>query len=439
MYTAAARLCGSPNNENSFESAMDLDLFYLIVGLAAGWLSLTLGFLIYRPLIRRWRSGRYGNQIDYSALLTEFSRKLSAVQELADLQQLLVEEIPPRLQVRKAALLVADRGHPASFVGSELSLPINHSAVRWVAAAGEAQRADRGRLSELIDQSRIDLSWSRIWVPLMRGTSVQGIWLLGNREDKLRFANEDLRWLTAIAREAAAVIEAIHVAEQERAAAAEMRSMYREMVRTREMERGRVSRELHDGVLQDFCAIRRDLQAIETQENLDKGALIQLVDRSGETVKSLRAICNGLRPPLLHQDLNAALKALARDMDAQSSTPVTIDISPDLNETSLADEVALAIFRIVQEALNNAINHADASEISVRLTSYPDRLRLMIADDGRGIRGGSVDPERFVAEGHFGLAGMRERAAMIGGRLEIQTAIDYGTVVVVEIPAEQFQ
>ena len=60
-------------------------------------------------------------------------------------------------------------------------------------------------------------------------------------------------------------------------------------------------------------------------------------------------------------------------------------------------------------------------------------MRLTVTDDGRGIPGG-VEPARFVAQGHFGLAGMRERAAMIGGKLDVQTAVDYGTVVILELP-----
>ena len=69
----------------------------------------------------------------------------------------------------------------------------------------------------------------------------------------------------------------------------------------------------------------------------------------------------------------------------------------------------------------------------MRITRYPDRLRMTVTDDGRGIPN-SADLGRFVAQGHFGLAGMRERAAMIGGTLEIQSAVDYGTAVILEIP-----
>jgi len=99
----------------------------------------------------------------------------------------------------------------------------------------------------------------------------------------------------------------------------------------------------------------------------------------------------------------------------------------------VSEETALAIYRIAQESLHNAIQHADASEIAVRLTQYPDRLRMTITDDGQGIPDSS-DLGRFVAQGHFGLAGMRERASMIGGCLDIQSAPDYGTAVIMEVP-----
>jgi signal transduction histidine kinase len=227
------------------------------------------------------------------------------------------------------------------------------------------------------------------------------------------------------------VLDAIHYAEQERRAASEIRALYQQVVETREVERGRLSRELHDGVLQDLCAVTRDLKALEAQQGESGTPFEDLVTRSGEAVSALRAICHDLRPPLLQHDLASALRALVEELDARSSAPVYIEVSAE--SLQLPDDVALAVFRITQEALNNAIRHADASEIAVRLTQYPDRLRLAVSDDGRGI-GGGVEPARFVAQGHYGLAGMRERAAMIGGKLDVQTAVDYGSVVILELP-----
>jgi signal transduction histidine kinase len=412
---------------------MDTETSYLIGGLLLGWSTLVVGFFLFRIAYRWWRKGRYGELIQHGDLLTQYCRKLTGVEDREALDQLITEEFVGPLRVKQSLLLVPEAYQLTTLHKDDLHLSVSHAAVRWVASSGEAQRADRGRLRELIQQSRLDLTWTRVWVPLMRGSSLRGLWLLGQREDDILYAPEDLRWLTSIAREAAAVLEAIHFAEQERLAASEMRTLYRQMVKTREMERGRLSRELHDGVLQDLCAVTRDLKAFEVMDGVEGSSFSDLVNLSGDTVHALRAICNDLRPPLLQQDLASALKAMVMELDRRSQAPIHIELSIQMEDLNLPDETALAIFRIVQEAVNNAIQHADASEIAVRLTAYPDRLRLTVTDDGKGIPG-SVEPARFVAEGHYGLAGMRERAAMVGGKLEVQTAVDYGTVVIFELP-----
>ena len=409
------------------------DISYLIVGLVAGWLSLCLGFWLFRQGRNWWNKQHHGLPIDHGVLLVEFGSKLASAHDEETISKVLIEELPSRLLVERSEFLLADSNRLASKDSNGLSLPVSHAAVRKVASSGEAQRSDRGQLQVLIQQGKTDLDWTEVWVPMMRGSKLHGMWLLGRRKDGVNFAPEDLHWLTSIAREAAVVLEVIRFAKQERLAASEMRELYRQMVKTRELERGRISRELHDGVLQDLSAVTRDLRALGANGDVDGDSFSGLAELSGETVRVLRAICNDLRPPLLRQDLGSALKALIMEMDGRSSVPIHIELSVQMEDLKLFDETALAIFRIVQEAVNNAIQHADASEIAVRLTAYPDRLRLTVTDDGKGIPG-SVESARFVAEGHYGLAGMRERAAMVGGKLEVQTAVDYGTVVIFELP-----
>ncbi len=402
-------------------------------GFLWGWLTLIAAYLIYRGAQGWLRQKRYGQAIDHSVVLVKYGQRLTKVQNSQELHHLLVDEISKDLKVGQAALLLLEAHKLVPVGGGEISLAVSHTAVRAVAATGEAQRATEGRLRELLAQMRIDLEWACVWVPLMRGTKLRGLWLLGARENGRQYAPEDLHWLTAVAREAAAVLETLHYTEQERLTASEMRTLYREMVKTREMERSRLSRELHDGVLQDLCAVSRDLKALDTQIEEDQTPFESLTMQTSNTVNALRAICSDLRPPLLQHALPAALQALVETLDKRSPAPVHIEMEPGEEDFQLPDEVALAIFRITQEALHNALQHADASEIAVRLTRYPDHLRLTVTDDGRGIAGG-VEPARFVAQGHFGLAGMRERAAMIGAKLEVQSAVDYGTVVILELP-----
>jgi signal transduction histidine kinase len=409
----------------------------VVLGLAVGWVTLALGLVVLRAARPWYRAWRYGPPLDHGALLVEYGRRMTAAADQDAVRELLAVDLPQRLQAERAMLLLPQSHYlrtvagDATPAGGSLAVPVSHAAVRWIASAGEAQLTDRGRLRELIEQGRTDLSWTQVMVPLMRGADLRGLWLLGARRGQVRFSPDDLRWLTALGRQAAIVLEALDHAEQERRAASEMRALYRQVVSAREAERGHLSRELHDGLLQELCAVTRDLKALGAQPESARTEFPDVVTRSSATVNALRAICNDLRPPLLQHDLAAALSGLVEALDNRSSTPIGCDITAD--DLSLPDDVALAVFRIAQEALRNAIRHADASEIAVRLTQYPDRLRLTITDDGRGIAEG-VDPTRFVADGHFGLAGMRERAAMIGAHLDVQTAVDYGTVVVLELP-----
>jgi signal transduction histidine kinase len=395
---------------------------------------LGIGVLI---MFRRWLlRRRYGLPIVHEEMLVQYGRRMTGLLDRRALGQLLAAEVPGAVGVTEAVVLLSEGhdlvalsgGDPSGSSAQNLRLPIHHAAVRWVASSGEAMPAT-GRLQELIGQGRADLDWTAVWVPLMRGADLYGLWLLGERAGGFAYAPDDLLWLTTLARQAAVVLETIRYAEQEKLVANEMQALYRQAVSARESERERLSRELHDGVLQDLCAVSRDLKALEAEAGDSK--LTPLVSRSNESVQTLRAICHDLRPPLLSNSPTLALKAMVERLDAHSPAPIHIEVAA--KDLSVPEETVLAIYRIAQEALHNAIQHADASEIAVRLTRYPDRLRMTVTDDGQGIPNGT-DLRRFVAEGHFGLAGMRERAAMIGGHLDVQSAPDYGTVVILEVP-----
>jgi len=406
---------------------LNTPLLWVLVGAAGAGLGLGALYLA-RRWVRRWR---YGLPIAHEELLVAYGHQMASLLQREALARLLAQDVPGALDVSAAAVLFPAGHDLVAVEDTALRLPVLHAAVRWVASAGAATPV-AGRLRELIAQGSVDLHWTAVWVPLMRGADLYGLWLLGKRGRRLVFAPEDLRWLTTLARQAAVVLETIRYAEQEQQVAGQMQALYRQAVSARETERERLSRELHDGVLQDLCAITRDLKAWPGQ--LEDAPLEVLAAQAGECVQTLRAICHDLRPPLLSNNPTLALRALVERLDSHSAAPIHIEVAAESLDVS--EEIALVIYRIAQESLHNAIQHADASEIAVRLTRYPDRLRMTVTDDGRGIAGG-VDWRRFVSQGHFGLAGMRERAAMVGGHLDVQSAVDYGTVVILEIPWEK--
>jgi hypothetical protein len=174
-----------------------------IIGLLLGWLTLAVGIIIYLAVRRWWQRWRYGAPIDHGLLLIEYGRQLAGALDRQTLEQVLMVELPRAFQVERAALLLQEAHQLLAVSGDDLRLSTSHAAVRWIASGGEAQRADRGRLHELIRQGRTDLEWTRAWVPLMRGTDLRGLWLLGMRSGGVQYGPEDLRCLTDLGRQAA--------------------------------------------------------------------------------------------------------------------------------------------------------------------------------------------------------------------------------------------
>jgi signal transduction histidine kinase len=298
---------------------------WFLAGLLSTLLALGIGHLARRGYRRR----RYGLPIAHEELLVKYGRRMAGLLDREAVGRLLAAEVPEALNVSRAAVLLSKgydlvapgEADPSGLSPSEpsLQLPIHHAAVRWVASAGEAVGVD-GNLRELIGQGRANLDWTAVWVPLMRGTDLYGVWLLGQRS-RFAYAPEDLRWLTTLARQAAVVLQTIRYAEQEQQVASEMQALYRRAVSARESEWERLSRELHDGVLQDLCAVARDLKALEVRSE-NPLPLSGLISRTNESVQTLRAICHDLRPPLLSNNPILALRALVERLDTQSPAPI---------------------------------------------------------------------------------------------------------------------
>ena len=193
----------------------------------------------------------------------------------------------------------------------------------------------------------------------------------------------------------------------------------------------KLARELHDEVGQQLTALGLNLRVLQTQA----GPALQLrLDDCRmlleQTVAQIRGHVLDLRPPMLDDmGLVAALEWYARRQEERSDVCIALDL--DELPQRLSGEVELTVFRVVQEAINNAIRHATASRIDVSLRLQPQRLELLVRDDGSGFDAHSCKPDEGV-----GLAAMRERVMLAGGALDISAQAGAGTAISASIPIE---
>ncbi len=212
----------------------------------------------------------------------------------------------------------------------------------------------------------------------------------------------------------------------------QLRALSRFQQTVREEERTRIARELHDELGQVLTALRIDLGWLQPrvgsgdQRVNDKlVAMSRLVDG---TVDSVRRISGDLRPGMLDDlGLAAAIEWLVEQFRARHGIACELAMSSD--EFTLSDQLATAVFRIVQEALTNVARHAKASQVSVTIEDTGESIDLEVADNGLGFE---FSPQ--AGKKTYGLLGMRERVNMLGGNMEISGSGGKGTVVRATIP-----
>lgn len=202
-----------------------------------------------------------------------------------------------------------------------------------------------------------------------------------------------------------------------------------------EEERARLARELHDDAAQALVALSRaldDLSEHVADTDSTKQALDGLRSLAGEVLDSIRRFSRDLRPRVLDDlGLVPALEWLAADFYLRSGVETSFELEGD--ERRLPSEVELALFRITQEALRNVEKHARATNVVVSVVFESRRLAVSVKDDGCGFR--APDPlVNLTGEAQLGLIGMRERAALVGASLGLESRPADGTNVTVDLP-----
>lgn len=202
-----------------------------------------------------------------------------------------------------------------------------------------------------------------------------------------------------------------------------------------EEERRRIARELHDDTAQRLAAIQLRLSLLRDERSTDdRTALLEEIrDELREAGEAVRRIARGLRPPALEDaGVVTALRSHVRARLEQGGPAVEFDADPV--DGLLDDQEKLVLYRVVQEALSNAVRHAQATQVWIRVEGGGGRVRAVVRDDGRGFE---LDRLQREDGSGLGLVGMRERAGLVGGRVAVESEPGAGTRVELEIPVER--
>lgn len=199
------------------------------------------------------------------------------------------------------------------------------------------------------------------------------------------------------------------------------------LLEAREAEARRIARDLHDEASQMLAVARLALDDLSAHVPAERLHEVERVhDALREAEEDLRRIAHDLRPRVLDDlGLKAALETLARHARRRSSASIRTSIDVD---GRLPDRVETHLYRIAQEAVANALRHGRPRMVSIRLSAAGDGVVLAVEDDGRGL------PARFRAG--LGLRGMRERAAALGGWLDLDSNPGHGTTVTAHVPLQ---
>ena len=225
------------------------------------------------------------------------------------------------------------------------------------------------------------------------------------------------------------VTEKMRVTEDLERSRQRLRRLTANLVATREDERLRIARELHDDLGQRLAVLQMGLSTLDPiQSEASRAQVAAMLAMVSDTVASVRRITTELRPLMLDDlGLSAAVEWLVNDW--QRRTGISVTLCLDAVDELVVDTSAIAIYRIVQEALTNVVRHAHASRVGIELRRQADELVLVVQDNGTGFPA----PAMHQAASH-GLLGIDERATVLGGRLDIDAAPGGGARLSVTLP-----
>ncbi|HYY70246.1 MAG TPA: GAF domain-containing sensor histidine kinase [Terriglobales bacterium] len=312
-----------------------------------------------------------------------------------------------------------------------LTIRVGQGFSGGVALTGEPDLVLDAAHDERIYSPALRRTASSIWaVPMKTAEATIGVLMIGFSKP-YEWLPTERELLRAIADRSALAIDRARVNEALREREARIAELSAHLLRVQEQERRRISRELHDETGQELMVIRLYLGMLEnTVKGTPRLKIRETLDVVDRTIEGIRRIIARLSPVLLQElGLVAAIRKAAKDLARDTGIKARVAVPGSIGR--LSPEVEAAVYRVVQEALHNVAKHAHAHAVTVEMSQRNGELHLLVEDDGIGIQA-KAGSSRGRS---FGLAGIRERIGMLGGRVRISSGRGKGARIEVTVPA----
>lgn len=386
----------------------------VLVGLAVAVTTGILTVVAFPPFARFIERHVLGMPLPPASLLEKYAVRIATRLEKDSLVKLLRDEVLPSLLVRRSAIVLGNGGHTPSVLirlgVEQADLPGQGDIPALLAQAGVFRPAGPDR------DGPQPSPWVRLILPLTLGEEPIGLWLLGRRDPDDFYSQAEIPTWQALAAQTAVAITNIVQAEN-------LHALYQANIDREERARTNLALALHDEILAQVTAIALfvDKESVPPQFH--------------QTLEALMARCReiiyGLRPATLDYGLPAALRDLADSLAGRSQSDVTIQFDlPATASQRYPARVEQHLYHIVQQAVENALKHASAQTVCIGGRFEAEQVTLFVEDDGKGFSVGEpFDVSGFLARKQFGLAGMIERARLIGAGIQIISSPGRGTQI----------
>ncbi len=275
-------------------------------------------------------------------------------------------------------------------------------------------------------------------LPVLYEGDTYGCYVLGYKRSRDVFSISDLKILNIVSSQTSLVLHNIHLLESLEKEIHESAKYRRETVRVRDEERKRISIDLHDHIIQELVGLKYEVSTLISPTAINGNSediTLAFQEKLSEIISMTRDVCYNLRYPTLDLGLIPSIRSRITKFELDSGLDVALHLE-GATDIHIPENIALCLYLVANEALNNIIKHAQATAVNVIIQFSPQKIVLTLADNGQGFK----VPLRlgaFMDNNHFGLVGIRERLDLLQGQLLIHSAPGEGTLITAEIPLYQ--